>query len=158
MNDLTVKLTREEFRTIYNAKCSVYGIIQNLERVLSETMLNQLRRVCEGLESGTSRVMGELDAEDDKRREHYETVAEEYGYMSSIWSMYEVTNLYDKHPYKAVHLVYQDSVYDISWCKTWVKLWAVADRAINIANDDHIFIEGFSVQDGGCVLKLHTGS
>jgi hypothetical protein len=102
--------------------------------------------------------MGELDAEDDKRGEHYETVAEEYGYKSSVWSMYEVDNLYDKHPYKAVHLVYQDSVYDISWCKTWVKLWAVADQAINIANDDHIFIEGFSVQNGGCVLELHTGS
>jgi hypothetical protein len=72
MNDLTVKLTSEEFRTIYNAKCSVYGIIQNLEHVLNEAMLNQLRMVCEDLESGTSRVMGEMDAEDGKRREHYE--------------------------------------------------------------------------------------
>jgi hypothetical protein len=40
----------------------------------------------------------------------------------------------------------------------WVQLWAVADHAINFARGDHIFIESFSVQDGGCVLELHTGS
>ena len=158
MNELPVKLTREEFRDIYNAKCSVHGIIQNMEHVLSETMLNQLRKVYDVLDSSTSRVMDMLDARDDLRRKHYEAVAEEYRFKSSVWSMYEVDNIYDEHPYKAVHLVYQDSVYDISWCKTWLGLWSVAEEAIKIADDYHIFIEGFSVQDGGCVLELHTGS
>ena len=48
------------------------------------------------------------DTEFDTKFDYYETVREELG-LSAIWSIYEIENLSDRHPYEGVKfLTYTD--------------------------------------------------
>ena len=48
------------------------------------------------------------DTEFDTKFDYYETVREELG-LRAIWSIYEIDNLSERHPYKGVtHLAYED--------------------------------------------------
>lgn len=155
----SVELTGDEFKAIWNAKCSLAHLLYTLEDVLAAPLLKDLRKIKNEIDSAVSRPIALKDAEDERRQSHYRAVAEEMGY-ASIWSIYSVPNLRDAHPYKsACTLVYQGKSRDITHCVSWGDLWHESEMLIADSGDSHhVFIEWFEQDKTGEVLKLQTGS
>ena len=157
----TVTLTREEYRAIWNARCSLSSIVSKLESVLHKELIVDLRKIQNQILMAQTRAQKEIDDEFDRRNAHYEF----HAFPNSKWSMFEVENLETQHPYRATYMEYQGISRGISHCTTWLDLWEVADELIYESGDRcHIFIEGFHPVQGtgtlgpGTVLKLTTGS
>lgn len=149
----SVVLTEQEFKDAYNARVYLFHAINNLAEVLAPSYTKELNRIYNLLDKALHRPTEERDNEFDRRRKLYE----QYKMPNSVWSMYEVANLEDNHPYTAQKLVYEGWSQDISTCKTWYDLWCKADELIFDSGDEHhIFIEGF--HQSGDTLKLQTGS
>lgn len=100
----------------------------------------------------------------DEKYDHYDSVRNELG-LTSIWSIFEVENLSDRHPFQdATKVHYKDH-----WGKpvtveinggTWAALYVAGNAAIRDSGDSHhVFIERFrpSKTDAG-VLLMTTGS
>lgn len=101
--------------------------------------------------------------------DHYESVKKDLG-LSTTWSITEVDNLSNPHPYAGVETV----TYKDHWGQTedgedigtvvttingssWAALYVAANAAIRDSGDKHhIFIEGF--RKVGNTLVLSTGS
>jgi hypothetical protein len=83
-----------------------------------------------------------------------------------VWSIYEVEDLGQPHPYKgAMQICYRDHwgdepVFRAITGTTWADLYAAADRAILESGDQHhIFIERFKPNPAEPLqLILQTGS
>ena len=100
----------------------------------------------------------------DAKFDHYDAVREELG-LSSVWSIYEVENLSERHPFESATKVH----YKDHWGKpvtkeinglTWAALFVAGNAAIRDSGDaHHIYIEQFvpSKTDAG-VLLMYTGS
>jgi hypothetical protein len=93
---------------------------------------------------------------------YFEAIRVSYGF-TSCWSIYEVwcgNRIHQPHPFpNAVELVYNDVSAPICG-KSWLDLWAAADKCILTSNDlHHVYIERFSKSRGQPgVLILTTGS
>lgn len=96
--------------------------------------------------------------------DYYSDVAKTHGFQT-IWSMYEVKDMFAKHPHGDVTHVY----YDGGWGKptiagvkgdTWLDLWDAANRAIIESGDHHhVFVEAIRKKDGAFgVVSVTTGS
>jgi len=87
--------------------------------------------------------------------------------FKSIWSIYEISSMYDLSNLEAENLVYKDhwgheravSIPLPGGNLKWWDLWYAADKAI-IESDDkhHVFIEDFQKSPDGKTLFLRTGS
>ena len=103
------------------------------------------------------------DTEFDAKFNYYETVREELG-LRAIWSIYEIDNLSDRHPYEGVKfLTYNDfSGKDITVeinGLTYAALFVAANAVLTRANTHHNYIEAFEQNYYYPeVLVLHTGS
>ena len=103
------------------------------------------------------------DTEFNTKFDYYDTVRDELG-LRAIWSIYEVDNLSEPHPYKGVtHLVYEDwfgkSIVVAINGLTYAALFVAANAAITRANTHHNFIEAFEQNPKNPeILVLHTGS
>ncbi len=100
--------------------------------------------------------------DDDRKRDHYTEVAESLG-LDAVWSVYEVANLNEPHPFAGVkEVVYRNhwgerTVRVPIYGKSWAALYVAANAAIRDSGDDHhIFIEHFDRREDS--LVLHTGS
>lgn len=95
--------------------------------------------------------------------DHYEKVKTMLG-LTTTWSITEVDNLSNPHPYEGVETVtYKDHWGDIGTVEvpingtSWAALYVAANDAIRDSGDEHhIFIEGF--RQVGNTLVLSTGS
>ena len=103
------------------------------------------------------------DTEFDTKFDYYETVREELG-LSAIWSIYEIENLSDRHPYEGVKfLTYTDFsgkqvTVEINGL-TYAALFVAANAVLTRANTHHNFIEAFEQSTTNPeMLVLHTGS
>ena len=105
------------------------------------------------------------DTEFDTKFDHFDTVREELG-LTTAWSIYEVENLNDRHPYEgATTVVYKDwytnkdIVVEVNGL-TWAALFVAANAAIRNSTDNHhTFIEGFQQSTiSPKYLFLATGS
>jgi hypothetical protein len=103
------------------------------------------------------------DTEFDTKFDYYETVREELG-LSAIWSIYEIDNLSDRHPYEGVKfLTYNDFsgkniTVEINGL-TYAALFVAANAVLTRANTHHNFIEAFTPNSKNPeILELHTGS
>ena len=103
------------------------------------------------------------DTEFDAKFNYYESVREELG-LRAIWSIYEIDNLSDRHPYEGVKfLTYNDfSGKDITVeinGRTYAALFVAANAVLTRANTHHNYIEAFEQNYYYPeVLVLHTGS
>ena len=100
----------------------------------------------------------------DEKFDHYDSVRNELG-LTSTWSIYEVENLSERHPFQGATKVH----YKNHWGKpvtkeivgsTWSALYVAGNAAIRDSGDEHhTFIEQFvpSKTDAG-VLLMTTGS
>lgn len=101
----------------------------------------------------------------DRKWEHYDQIKSELG-LRSKWSIYEVNNLSDRHPFEgADRVVYQDHWgKEVVQCSinglTWAALYVAADACIRDSGDTHhAFIEAFRPsEEDPRTLYLATGS
>ena len=105
------------------------------------------------------------DTEFDTKFDYYDTVRNELG-LNTTWSIYEVDNLSDRHPYEgATHVAYKDwntgkdVVVQINGL-TYAALYVAANAAIRNSTDKHhTFIEFFEQSSiNPEMLNLTTGS
>ena len=99
------------------------------------------------------------------KADYYEDIRKELN-LISVWSMYQVEDFNDRHPYHGADMI----VYKDHWGKDpagakikgdrWLDLYLAADAAIRDSGDHrHIFVYRFTpVNDDNNVLILTTGS
>ena len=98
----------------------------------------------------------------DQQYKVYDQVRNDLG-LTAIWSIYEVADLSERHPYAgAEYVTYKDHwgngiVTQAINGLTWAALYVAANACIRDSGDDHhVFIEGFKQR--GNTLVLTTGS
>lgn len=148
-----VTISAEDFKTIHN------------------TLWEMQYRGMSG-EVGAERIRAALKAayeQDDRafktKHDHYDAVRQG-AKLKSTWSIYEVSDLSQLHPYVDAQTVHyrdhwgEEPVTETIGGPTWADLYAAADRCIQRSGDTHhSFIEGFEpVADQPHQLRLTTGS
>jgi hypothetical protein len=145
-----VTLTAEEFKTIHNTLWAMQ--YDGMDAVI-------------GAEKIREALKGAYDQEHnafDTKMDYFDRVREELG-LSATWSMYEIDNLSERHPFEGVETVtYKDHWGDQPVVtringSTWAALYVAANAAIRDSGDEHhVFIENF--KQVGDTLILSTGS
>lgn len=146
-----VTLTAEEFKNIHNA----LWYLGQIDKPEVEKQVEVIRTALQGA------YQQERDVT-DRRYDHYRSVKRELG-LSAIWSMTEVENLSERHPFEGVTTVtYKDHWGDQPVVTqinggTWAALYVAANAAIRDSGDEHhVFIENF--KQVGDTLVMSTGS
>lgn len=152
----TVTLSPEEFKILHNTLCD----LAHLNNPSVEVLVERIRKVA---------LKGAYEQEHrdfEQKWDHYRNVREQYG-LGTSWSLYEVEDLDQHHPFEDAAYV----VYDQHWGEsgevvkaingvTWTDLYRAADAAIRASGDNHhSFIESFEpIKDKPGHLRLTTGS
>ena len=147
----SVTLTAEEFKTLHNA-------LYSLSRIGNDMVDEQVEVIRTALQGAYQQ---ERDVT-DRRYDHYNSVKRELG-LSAIWSMTEVDNLSERHPFEGVTTVtYKDHWGDSPVVtqingSTYAALYVAANACIRDSGDEHhVYIEDF--RKVGDTLILSTGS
>jgi hypothetical protein len=148
--DVTVRA--EDFKTIHNTLWEM-----QYRGMPSEQAAERIREALKDAYHQEHRAF-------EVKHEHFDAVRVGAGFKS-IWSIYEVSDLSQPHPYTAAEICYRDHwgdgpVYETIGGSTWADLYAAADRCIQRSGDTHhIFIEAFEPVAGQPhQLRLTTGS
>ena len=159
-------LTAEEFKTIHNALCELDSVTRHLEDVLKPELFLKLARAGNTIRKGLEGAYEQDNQAFTRKSRHFDEVKAQLGLKNSEWSIYEVDNLSDRHPYAGADRV----VYKDHWGNkpvsvsinglTWAALWVAANAAIRDSGDDHhVYIEAFRPsQEDPRTLVLSTGS
>lgn len=159
-------LTAEEFKTIHNGLCDLESAIQRLEDVIKPELYVKLAKAASEIRLGLNGAYEQDNAAGVRKSNHYQDVGQQLGMDNSSWSVYDIDNLSDRHPYEGADRV----VYKDHWGKnpvscsinglTWSALWIAANACIRDSGDDHhIFIEDFRPDENDPrTLYLSTGS
>lgn len=157
-------ITKEEFKNVGNGVYQIRQVIDNLDGVISEVLMGKLNAGFNKLESGLDGVRTQDQNDFDSKYDHYDSVGSELG-LTTTWSVYEVGNLNDCHPYlTAVTLRYENHwgspVEQAIVGATWAALYVAANACIRDSSDTHhTFIEQFIPSESDAsVLLLTTGS
>lgn len=162
MSDFT--FSAEDFKTVHNALCELRSVCDRLDGVLNPDLYNRLNKARDDLSKGLENVYEQDSLAFESKSDHYTSVQEELG-LSAIWSIYEVDNLSDRHPFHSATKVH----YKDHWGKpitkdivgaTWAALYMAGSAAIRDSGDDHhVFIEHFEPSKAdSSVLIMQTGS
>lgn len=158
-------ISSDDFTKIHNALCDLDSVCQLLEAVVRPEVYQKLEKVRLDIRKGLQDAYEQDEKSFDRKNKHYSSVQEDLG-LSAIWSVYDVDNLNDRHPYfGATKIVYKDHWGGKSVVKpvvgaTWAALYVAADAAIRDSGDNHhVFIETFvPSKEDSSVLVLSTGS
>ena len=157
-------LTAEEFKTIHNALWSLGSIQLQLEAVLNKDLYNELAKATNQIRQGLVSAYEQEETAFEAKTIYYAQVRQELG-LSAVWSMYEVDNLSDRHPFegvtKVVYRAYESGDHEVAINGgTWAALYVAANAIIRDSGDNnHIFIEGFEQSSiNPEVLFVSTGS
>jgi hypothetical protein len=145
-----VTLKAEEFKAIHNTLWAM-----EYQGMDSKTAAEKIREALSGAYAQESKAF-------NRKSDHYSSVKEDLG-LRTIWSIYEVDNLSERHPFEGIATV----TYKDHWGKkpvvkpvngfTYAALYVAADAAIRDSGDEHhVFIEQF--KQVGDTLLLTTGS
>jgi len=158
-------LTAEEFKTVHNGLCELESVVQQLEEVLRPELYQKLAHGVSEIRRGLAGAYQQDNDAFDTKSNHFGEVQQQLG-LTAIWSMYEVDNMTDRHPFEGADRV----VYSNHWGKgpvscsinglTWSALYVAANACIRDSGDTHhVFIEDFapSAEDPRA-LVLSTGS
>jgi hypothetical protein len=158
-------LTADEFKTIHNALCELDFVKDQLEDVLNKDLFIKLTKAANDIRKGLANAYEQDNNVFETKMEHFSQVQQELG-LQTVWSIYEVDNLSERHPYEgATTVVYKDwntnkdVVVQVNGL-TWAALYVAANAAIRNSTDNHhIYIEGFQQSSiDPTVLFLSTGS
>ena len=159
-------LSAEDFKTIHNALCEMRSVYETIHGVVREPVADKLAHAIREMEAGLARAYEEDHKAFDNKHDHYEDVRSQLGLSNSVWSIFEVDNLADRHPFEGADRV----VYKDHWgnkavsCSvngsTWAALYVAANACIRDSGDSHhIFIEQFDIdKEDTRTLVLRTGS
>jgi len=146
-------ITAQDFKTLHNALCSLDNIENEKVAQLVEEMRGALASAYE--QENTSFEV---------KMDYYDRVREKLG-LFATWSIYEVDNLSDRHPFegvtKVIYRAYGSGDHEVAINGgTWKALYVAADALICDSEDDHhSFIEGFTQSSiDPTILFLSTGS
>ena len=146
-----VTLKAKEFKTIRNALWE----LQYRDGVDVNSTVETIREALSGAYEQESNDF-------DRKYAYYSQVKKEIG-AQSIWSIYEVADLDQPHPYQSgLFVSYKDhwgteAQHCAVYGNTWRDLYRAADNCIRNSGDEHhVFIEGFRLN--GDKLILTTGS
>lgn len=158
-------ITAEEFKTIHNAVCDLDSVCHQLEDILKPELYLKLVKARNQIREGLTGAYEQDSKAFSRKSDHYSDIQEELG-LKAIWSVYEVDNMSDRHPFEGADRV----VYKDHWgekpvsCSinglTWAALFVAADACIRDSGDEHhVFIECFRpAKDDPRTLILSTGS
>jgi hypothetical protein len=102
----------------------------------------------------------------DDKFNYFDKIKEDASFKS-IWSIYEISSMYDLSGFTAETLVYKDhwgheraiTIPLSGGNLQWWDLWVAAEKAIVESEDQHhVFIEDFQKSKDGKTLFLRTGS
>lgn len=154
----SVTLSPEEFRVLHNSLCDLNNLCWKHPEVA--TVVERIREIA--LKSAYQQESESFN----RKHDHYREVQQDLG-LGSQWSLFEVDDLNQRHPYAdAEYVIYSQHwgesgavVKDITG-STWAALYMAADAAIRDSGDQHhSFIESFTpVADRPGYLELNTGS
>lgn len=159
-------ITVEEFKTIHNAVCNLDSICHQLEDILKPELYLKLVKARNSIRDGLAGAYEQDHEAFSRKSRHYDSIKSELGLSHSEWSIYEVEDLSDRHPFQGVtKVVYKDHWGDaLVECQinglSWAALWVAANACVRDSGDGHhVYIEGFRPsQDNPAVLTLVTGS
>lgn len=159
-------LTAEEFKTIHNALCELDSVTRHLEDVLKPELFLKLARAGNTIRKGLEGAYEQDNQAFTRKSRHFDEVKAQLGLKNSEWSIYEVDNMNERHPFVGANTVtYKDHWGDKPVSAainglTWNALWVAADACIRDSGDEHhVFIERFRVsKEDPTVLFLSTGS
>lgn len=159
-------ITAEDFKTIHNALCEMRSVYETIQGVVREPITDKLASAIREMETGLKDAYEQDNKAFDDKYEHYNDVRNQLGLDHAVWSIFEVNNLSDRHPFEdADRVVYKDH-----WgekpvsCSingsTWAALYIAANACIRDSGDaHHVFIEQFKpAKDDLRTLVLSTGS
>jgi hypothetical protein len=142
-------LTADEFKTIHNALCDLDSVKQSLEDVLNKDLYIKLAKATSQIREGLANAYEQDNKSFDEKSNHYDSVRTDLG-LTAIWSIFEIDNLSDRHPFGDVlQVAYTDHwgekpVYAEVNGLTWAALYVAANAAIRDSGDKHhIYIEDF---------------
>lgn len=157
-------LTAEEFKTIHNALCELDNVKAQLEDVLNKDLYIKLAKAANDIRKGLESAYEQDNKAFDDKYEYYSQVREELG-LDTIWSIYEVDNLSERHPFegatKVIYRAYGSGDQEVAINgSTWAALYVAANALIRDSGDNHhIYIEGFTQSSiDNTILMLSTGS
>ena len=157
-------ITKEEFKNVHNGVSEIRHAIEQLDGIINDDFMTKLNTGLDKLEAGLDGVRVQDQTDFDSKFAHYDSVRTDLG-LSTTWSVYEVSDLNDRHPYLgAVKLRYKDHwgtpVEKGIVGATWAALFVAANACIRDSGDDHhSFIEQFTPsKEDASVLLLTTGS
>ena len=157
-------ITAQEFKNVHNGMCELASIIGQLEDTIHPSLLKKLLKAQNEITSGLKGAFEQDNAAFEIKMDYFDRVREELG-LSATWSMYEVDNLSNRHPFegvtKVVYRAYGSGDHEVAINgATWAALYVAADALIRDSGDNHHnFIEGFTQSSiDSTILFLSTGS
>ena len=152
-------LTAEEFKTIHNALCEIRSVQGLIGYMVREEITTRLEKAIGEMEKGLTNAYRQDDAVFENRHEYYTNVQTECK-LKSVWSIFEVADLYTTHPYTGATKIKCGDQYTHIAGEQWINLYIAADAAIKASGDQHhIFIEAFTpIAEEPGVLRLSCGS
>lgn len=147
-----VTLTAEEFKTLHNTLWAM-----QYDGMDAVTGAEKIREALKGAYEQESNAF-------NRKSDHYDQVRKELG-LSAIWSITEVDNLNERHPFPSdAFVVYKNhwgenkQVHCAVYGGTWAAVYVAANACIRDSGDEHhVFIENFELKNGN-ELHMVTGS
>jgi hypothetical protein len=162
-----VSLTAEEFKRVHNAICDLGSVVRQLADLDNHPLHAKLVQVQKDLSSALASAYDQDDYIFQTKTKHFDTVKQQLSIQDSEWSIYEVNDLYERHPFHCAQWVVYENHNGKGPVKapikgeTWAGLWLAADRCIRLSGDQHhVYIEQFkqNTELSDDTLFLHTGS
>ncbi len=133
-------LTSEQFTTIHNAKSDIYKLQRDLGEILAPKYSEQIESIIARLEHALVDVYKAEEAEEQKRYELYQKIAEDNHLDNSEWAVLGVSD-FSEVPYpKATKLQINGVIHDIKEGSSWLDLWIAVNKIskMNVANDEFV--------------------
>jgi len=154
-----IVITQQQFKRIHNALYYLDISRDQLEGMLHPDLVRQITGSLTELRAALAECYQQDEIEFDRQHLYYQSMQTING-LQACWSIYEVKDLHQPHPYtQAKTVAYQGHSRPIL-DSNWLALWQAADGLIIDSGDHHhCFIEGFEPDPSDPTnLNLSTGS
>lgn len=147
----TYTITREEIYALHNGMCSVRRLKDLSEEMFREdsTANKLIQELFKYIEPVQKKLMDEVDKDFDRNYKYFRSVAESEKLLDTIWSIYEVDDLYAESNVPKNSILYAEGRTIHITENRWIDLWRAVNTLAQRYEDEfgnHIFIEEF-VQD-----------
>jgi len=145
-------ITSKQISAIHNGMCSV----RRLEDVTKDLFKDDssfsrlIHDIIKNIEPVRKDLMDKVDADYDKNYNYYKSISQSENITNTIWSIYEVDNLYDESNVPKNTIIRAEGFVTHITNNRWIDLWKAVDSLARQYEDDfgsHVFIEKFVHDD-----------